>query len=164
MLYRNAVPITIFGLLSNTIFNTIKMYAKNFSICLILFVVFWSNAQSRTTKEVKVILIVHPKSDTLTQITLFNTFEKMNSADIAKKYPESRFYIGLLSGKYELLHNDNIKPWTGAIISVYTTKQYFPDDELFPVNDIKIGGELALGAIGSKVVSIKKGELTLEIQ
>ena len=132
-------------------------------IIFLLFTMFYVQAQTRTTNEAKVILVVSEKSDEISHLELFNTFQKMNSPEVLEKYPNSQFYIGLLEGSYELNKN-NIIPIKGSTIIMYTDRQYLSGNILFPSDKFSAGDQLDLGSIKAKVVSKKKGELILKTQ
>jgi hypothetical protein len=129
----------------------------------LLFLSINGNTQVISTKEAKVILVVDEKSDTISHLELFNTFQKMNGPEALEKYPNSQFYIGLLEGSYELNKN-YIIPIEGSIISMYTDKQFLSSNTSFPIGNISAGDKLKFGQVKAKVVSKKKGELILKTQ
>ena len=129
----------------------------------LLFLSINGNTQVISTKEAKVILVVDEKSDTISHLELYNTFQKMNGPEALEKYPNSQFYIGLLEGSYELNKN-YIIPIEGSIISMYTDKQFLSSNTSFPIGNISAGDKLKFGQVKAKVVSKKKGELILKTQ
>jgi hypothetical protein len=142
--------------------GTIKLKAGLFFVVLVFFNIN-CNAQVLSTRETKVIMVVSEKSDEISHLELFNTFQKMNSPEVLEKYPNSQFYIGLLEGSYELNKN-NIIPIKGSTIIMYTDRQYLSGDILFPSDKFSAGDQIDLGSIKAKVVSKKKGELILKTQ
>ena len=134
-------------------------------LCFAVFVIFGihGNAQVLSTKEAKVILVVDETKETVSHIELFGNFQLMKRAEVLEKYPNCRFYIGLLEGSYELNKNSVI-PINGSTIIMYTDRQYLSNTKFFTSDKLSIGDQLALGSIKAKVVSKKKGELILKTQ
>ncbi|MGB5272644.1 MAG: hypothetical protein WBN39_01200 [Flavobacteriaceae bacterium] len=125
--------------------------------------IFLGHAQTLTTTETKVVLVVKGASEGISQLALFNTFEKMKGEEIFEKYPNSQFYIGLLQGSYELSKNDVI-PLKGTTIIMYTDQPYLSSNRILPRARFSVGDQLDLGSGKAKVVSNKKGELILNTQ
>ncbi|MGB5666492.1 MAG: hypothetical protein WBM53_06575, partial [Maribacter sp.] len=121
------------------------------------------HAQSLTTKETKVVLVVKGASEGIRKLALFNTFEKMKGNEILEKYPNCQFYIGLLQGSYELNENDVI-PLMGSTIIMYTDQPYLSSNRILPSIRYFAGDQLDMGSGKAKVVSDKKGELILKTQ
>lgn len=137
-----------------------KLKLKLFLIVLVFFGLN-GNAQVLSTKEAKVILVVNEKSNIISHIELFNTFQKMEHPDVLEKYPDSKFYIGLLEGSYEL-NNNNVLPTKESSITMYTDRQFLSGNTLFPIDNFSVGEQLSLGKFKAKVISKKKGELVLK--
>lgn len=117
-------------------------------------------AQTRSTKQAKILLIVDEKNTKVMGLELFETGDIQN---IRKRYPGSKFYIGLLSGSYEL-EKRKVVPKVGATIILYTDRQFFPNEELFPNENYAPGDRLDLGEASTKIISKNKGELILKAQ
>ncbi len=139
------------------------MKRKSGLVFLFLASVILGHAQSKTTKETKVILIVEGTSNGIDQIMLFNTFEKMKGNQIFGKFPNCQFYIGLLQGRYEL-KEDRVKPSLGSTIIMYTDRQYLSGNRVLPSDGFSAGDQLDLGSKKAKVISKNKGELILKTQ
>jgi hypothetical protein len=107
--------------------------------------------------------VVSANSATVTHLELLNTFQKMKQEEIAKKYPNSRFYLGLLAGSYELAKNE-LTPLGETTIIMYTEKQFYPAGHFLSENEFSPGDEFDLGKTKGKVMSMKKGELILKIE
>ena len=137
--------------------NCRKIRPPSFKIkgCIIflLFLIFYAQAQTRTTKEAKVILVVDKDSNRIKNIELFNT--QITEDEMLKKYSKSIFFLGSFKGRYEL-NNNAILPKSESIITIYTDKQLFSDSEFSPGKNIMIGN------IKTKEISRKKGELILK--
>ena len=128
-----------------------------YTFVLVVFGLFFSPAQTRSTAETKVIMVVHKDSNQITNIELFNT--QITENEMSKKYSKSMFFFGLFKGRYEL--NDNaILPKSGSIITMYTDKQLFSNDQ-FSHGEVEY---LTIGKIKTKVIASKKGELILITQ
>lgn len=132
--------------------NLLKSKAA-YLLFLLLFSVSVFTAQTRSTKETKVVLIVSQKTNEVSGLELFETQNTENI--LPKKYPGNTFYLGILKGTYEL-HNNVVLPKSGAIITVYTDKQ------LFSENHLSLKESINFGSVKTKVVSRNKGELILK--
>ena len=119
-------------------------------------------AQTLSTKETKVVLIVDPRSDNVTDMALFTTIQKMDKGLLKKKYADSKFYIGLLKGNYEI-KGTAIVPKENTTVIMFTEKQIFPEAHFFSSDDLSPGDSFDIGKTQAKVVSNKKGELILKI-
>lgn len=128
---------------------------------LVLLMANESHAQIRSTKEAKVILVVNTESRSVTQMILFAKVQQMTNEELLNQYPDSKFYIGLLSGTYELMDN-GITPGKNATIIMYTDRQFFPTEYFSSEHQHSPGDEFNIGGTKTKVVSSKKGELTLK--
>lgn len=128
--------------------------SKTLSVILLFFLgTLFSQAQTRSTKETKVVLIVSQKTNEVTGLELF---EIQNSKNVLpKKYPGSKFYLGTFKGSYELTKNV-VQPKSGAIITIYTEKQLFSEDQFSISDNINFGGTKTM------VVSRKNGEIILK--
>ncbi|NNE77062.1 MAG: hypothetical protein HKN31_08315 [Pricia sp.] len=125
-------------------------------------VVSYGQAQTLSTKETKVVLIVDYHSETVRQIVLFGNLEKMDSRVRRVSYPDCKFYVGLLSGTYTMV-DDFIIPKYGTTVIIYTEKQIFLAEGNTSSDDFSPGNTVQLGKAKAKVVSRKKGELILKI-
>ncbi|MGB5205601.1 hypothetical protein [Eudoraea sp.] len=125
--------------------------------------IFLGSAQSLTTTETKVVLVVNGDSEKITHIELFNTFQKMKQKEVYTKYADAKFYIGLLEGSYTLKEK-NVMLGKGAIITIYTNRRFFPRDSFVFQEHFVPGDRLELGKTMAKVISNKKGELILKTQ
>ena len=139
------------------------MKRRSGMVLLLLVGMGLGHAQSLTTNETKVVLVVKGASEGISQITLFNTFEKMKGNGILEKYPDCQFYIGLLRGGYELNDND-VTPLLGSTIIMYTDQPYLSSNRILPSARFSRGDQLSLGSGSAKVISNKKGELILKTQ
>lgn len=119
-----------------------------------------AQAQTRSTKEAKVILVVN---DNNTKIIGLELFDEKEAAGLEQRHPGSNFYIGLLRGSYDL-EKKRVIPNAGATIIIFTERKFFPNEELFPNEDFTPGNSLALGDAKTKIISNGKGELVLETQ
>lgn len=129
----------------------------------LLYGMFSATAQTRSTMEAKVILIVNVKSKTIDHMELLNTFQKRTQQEILKDYPYSKFYYGLLSGSYELTKNIII-PLKDATVTMYSDQQFYVEKELFSGQNYSAGNEIYLGEVKAKIVSKNKGELIFKTQ
>ncbi len=126
-----------------------------FKILILLSIIgfYQVQAQTRTTKETKVVLVVNKKTNEITNMELFDV--KNAEMVLPKKYPNSKFYIGVLKGNFEL-NKDVIEPKSGALITMYTDKQLFSSDKFIKSENITIG------KVKTQIISSKKGELILK--
>ncbi len=125
-----------------------------YTFIMVVFGLFFTQAQTRSTAETKVILVVNNDSNQITNIELFKP--EITENEMSKKYIKSIFIYGLFKGRYEL--NDNvILPKSESIITMYTDKQLFSNSQFSPSKNMKIGN------IKTKEISRKKGEIIIKI-
>lgn len=116
-------------------------------------------SQTRSTKEAKILLIVNESN---TKIKGLELFEPENVQNIDTRHPRSKFFIGLFKGSYEL-EERRVVPKEGAVLTIYTERQFFPNDELFLSENFVAEDQLNLGDTETKIISNSKGELVLRI-
>lgn len=114
-------------------------------------------AQARSTNETKLTLVVNKEN---TKILVLELFDEKEVDKIKERYPESKLFIGLLKGSYELKEK-KVKPNSGAIITVFTDRQFFPNEKFFPDEELNTGDHLNIGITKAKITSNTKGELIL---
>ncbi len=139
--------------------HKINRYVMSKSKCILLFITillfgFNVKAQTRSTVETKVILVVNKDSNQITNIELFNP--KITENEMLKKYSKSIFFFGLFKGRYEL-NNNVILPKSESIITMYTDKQLFSNSQFLFSKNMKIGN------LKAKEISRKKGEISIKI-
>ena len=117
-------------------------------------------SQARNTNETKLTLIVNKEN---TRILDLELFDEKQADNIKKRYPESKLFIGLLKGSYEL-EQRKISPNTGATITIFTERQFFPNEKFFPSEKLNTGDHLNIGFTKTKITSNTKGELVLTAQ
>ena len=134
-----------------------KAYIGNWKICstltMFLFFVVFSSAQTKSTTEAKVVLILSKKTNDVSRIIFLDTENSENI--LPKTYPNHIFYLGILKGSYEL-NDGQIEPLSGSTITVYTDKLLFSENQ-FPHLD-----HINFGSVKTKVISKKKGEIILK--
>lgn len=132
------------------------MNLKFFITISFLFVgIIYSQAQTRSTKETKVVLIVSEKTNEILGMELFDILD--SEKILPKKYPNNKFYLGIFKGNFEL--NENlVKPQSGATIIIYSDKQLFLDNQL----SLNKGASIKIGKVKTEVISSKNGELILK--
>ncbi len=132
-------------------------------IRILVFILFFSvvsqvKAQSKTTKETRVVVVI-----TKEEISTLVHYERFRSSRelFLKKYDKSKFFIGVLKGKYRV-ENDQILPLPEATITIYTEKQIFNKAGLFSKEKPKPGDLLKVGKIKAKVITAGKEEITVK--
>ena len=125
-----------------------------YTFIMVIFGLLFTQAQTRSTAETKVILVAHKDSNQITNIELF--MDQITENEMSKKYPKSIFFLGLFKGRYEL-NNNAILPKSESIITMYTDKQLFSNGQFMPSKNMKIGN------IKTKEISRKKGELIMKV-
>lgn len=132
-----------------------KMESKLFyTFIMVVFGLFLTQAQARSTVETKVILVVNKDSNQITNIELFNS--EITENEMSKKYLKSIFFFGLFKGRYEL-NNNVIFPKSESIITMYSDKQLFSNSQFPPIKNMKIEN------IKTEEISRKKGEIIIKI-
>lgn len=127
-------------------------------LCIALFSFGKTFAQIKTTKETKIIAVVD--EETIKAIEQFENY-KDSEKILAQKYPNSKFFMGLLRGKYEV-KNGIVIPKSEATITLYTEQRLFNEAPLFKGKKIELGDELFIGKARATVVATKKGELIIK--
>lgn len=120
-------------------------------------------AQTHSTKETKVILVVGVNTKTITHIVLFNSFDKLKRQQVEEAFAHSRFYIGLLRGDYTL-DDYGLKPEKDAEVVIYTNRQVFKKEPFLSRDGIALGDKVKLGNRMARLISNNKGEITLITQ
>lgn len=120
-------------------------------------------AQSRMTKETKVVLVINEKTNLITNIV--TQASSGVEREMTKKYPNSIFYSGLLKGGYK---NDKygLGPIIGSLITIYTNRQLFADDRLGNfdrMGNFKKGDVVKLGRNQGEIISKLQVEMTIKI-
>ena len=124
--------------------------------------IFSATAQTMSTNEAKVVVVVDTGDNTIQSLVLF-TDSEIEEERLQQKYSDCKFYIGLMEGSYEVVQT-MVRPQTGTTIIVFNNQPIFGDNDMVfteyynPGDLIKIGKKLA------RVVSNNKGELILSIQ
>lgn len=135
-------------------------YLGNFFFIMLMANFLTVGAQTHSTKETKVVLVVSSKTGAVTHIALFHNFQNLKKEEIYEKYTDHKFYIGLLKGSYGI-DNDVIVPQENTTIIMYTEKQVFPEEYFSRADNLMPGDRFDLGKTKAEVVSSKKGELVL---
>jgi len=128
--------------------------------------------QRRTPKKAtKVVMEVDKKTNKVKSLQRYDEIEETyrEKIDFKKNYANSKFYSGLLRGKYKVGKN-GIEPILNSTISVNISKQFFPGDQFIPGdqflpgNQFLPGDQFILGRTKTKIVSNKRGRLVLRAQ
>ena len=132
--------------------------------CLLLIICLGTcsvvQAQTHSTKETKVILVVSANTQVVTHMVLFNSFEKLKRQEVENAFPNSKFYIGLLKGNY-ILDDYGLKPEKDTEVIIYSNRQVFQEEPFLAGEDIALGDKIKLGNRTARIISNKKGEITL---
>lgn len=136
------------------------MKEKVLLIILLIVISNAVNAQSRSTNETKLTLVVNKENTKILDLELFDEKQVDN---INKKHPESKLFIGLLKGSYEL-EERRVKPNKGATITIFTNRQFYPNEKFFPKENLAAGEHLSIGSTEAKITSNREGELVLVAQ
>jgi len=134
----------------------------------LMFGFFNTQAQKKMIKKIKIVLVVNEKTNLVTNLIdhakikdLINT---RGESQIHKKYPDSKFYIGLLKGNYKS-NKSSILPSGGSTITVNTSKQLFGDKlgNFDKMGNFKKGDLVKLGGSEAEVISKLQVEMTLKV-
>lgn len=136
------------------------MQVKVVLLIFLLIVTHPIMAQARSTNETKLTLIVNKEN---TKILDLELFDEKQADNIKKRYPESKLFVGLLKGSYEL-EKRKVSPNAGATITIFTERQFFPNEKFFPNKKLNAGDHLNIGPTKAKITSNTKGELVLTTQ
>lgn len=120
-------------------------------------------AQPLSTTGTKVILVVDRNSGHMTDLVLFNLFERLKPQELKKYYGNSHFYMGRFKGSY-LEENKGIKALPGAELTIFTERQYHPKEKPFEVVGTELSNQIRVGSATGRPISNKKGELIVTIE
>mgnify|MGYP000604088989 FL=1 len=95
--------------------------------------------QTRSLKETKVVFVIENGTNTITALELFNQEE---TKALLKKYPNSKFYLGLLLGEFTVKDN-MVSPSINTSITIYTNKNELTDGNLL-IDDTLLQGDTFL--------------------
>ncbi len=129
-----------------------------FTALFFLIMGFNTYAQTRVTKETKVLVIVNEDNSKVLGMALF---KKDDINKTVERYPQSKLYIGLLKGSY-IIENGTLLPLEGATVVVYTERRFFQPEELFANETLMPGSFLDFGKTRVQVISNNNGELILK--
>ncbi|WP_143144230.1 hypothetical protein [Flaviramulus basaltis] len=101
------------------------------------FVVQILQAQSRSLKTTKVVCVVENRTNNIVGLELF---DQQESKALIKKYPKSKFYLGILKGTFTVKDN-LVKPSKNTSIIIYTNKNELPGDMFIP-GDMFLPGDM----------------------
>jgi len=99
------------------------------------FVAQITQTQTRSLKETKVVFVIENGTNTITALELFNQEE---TKALLKKYPNSKFYLGLLLGEFTVKDN-MVSPSINTSITIYTNKNELTDGNLLLDNTLLQG-------------------------
>jgi hypothetical protein len=137
---------------------------------IILFAVFLCfnvqiiQAQNKNLKATIVVFVVKNKANTITALELFNQQELQV---LIKKYPNSKFYLGLLEGEFSIKDN-LVYPNTNTSIIVYTNKNellgdiFLSGDTFLPGDIFKSGHKFFINDIKLQVIERSKSQLVFK--
>jgi hypothetical protein len=103
------------------------------------FVAQITQTQTRSLKETKVVFVIENGTNTITALELFNQEE---TKALLKKYPNSKFYLGLLLGEFTVKDN-MVSPSINTSITIYTNKNELTDGNLL-IDDTLLQGDTFL--------------------
>jgi len=129
----------------------------------LLFLSINGSAQVISTKEAKVILVVDERKETVSNIVLFGNFQQMKRAEVLEKYPNSKFYIGLMEGSYEVFQA-GVRPQKGTTIIIFINQPIFRETDMLFTDYKNPGDTIKIGNSEARVISNNKGELILKTQ
>ncbi|RPD96620.1 hypothetical protein EGM88_09665 [Aureibaculum marinum] len=137
------------------------MKIKILLVFTFLLITYGTIAQTIATNETKIIVAVNKTDNTIDKLVFYNTFKELSTKEVEKKYPKNAFYLGLLKGLYTV-ENNEIQMGKEATLTLYSNKQYYPKDNKFSSEKIKIGNSIIIGSAKTQVVSNKDGEITIK--
>lgn len=145
------------------------MNTKIFITAIVLMFGFTNiDAQTRTDKATKIVLVVNEKTNLVTDLAIYAEIQRlMNTRGttlIDKKYPNSNFYLGLLKGNYKVA-SGSIIPGRSATIIMYTNKGILEDrlGNFDKMGDFRQGDVVKLGRSEAAVISKLPVEMTLKV-
>ncbi|MBT8292858.1 MAG: hypothetical protein KJN70_06260 [Eudoraea sp.] len=137
------------------------------TVFLLVYGLGQSQGQNRSTIGAKVVIIIDGKSNKVSSIELVS--RENEGGTLLRKYPNSKFCLGMLNGAYKMVQN-GIIPTSGSTVTIYPTKeflpgdQYLPGDRYLPVDQYLPGDPYLLGSVTTQVQSHKKGQMVVRVQ
>lgn len=147
---------------------------KSKIILFTVFICFGSQiirSQNKNEKAAKVVFVIENKTNAIKSLELFN---QDKSKVLLKKYPNSKFYLGLLKGEFGV-KNDLVIPSKNASIIIYTNKEELPQniflpgdtfllgDTFLPGDTFNLGHKFFINKIKLQVIERSQSQLVFKI-
>ena len=82
--------------------------------------IFSATAQTMSTMEAKVVAVVNAENNTIRALELFADKDNLIES-LIKRYPNCKFYIGLMEGSYEVVQA-GVRPQKGTTIIIFNNQ------------------------------------------
>jgi hypothetical protein len=121
-------------------------------------------AQNPKKHDANVVFVVENKTNTITSLELFNQQE---SKALLKKYPNSKFYLGLLKGGFTV-KDDLVNPDKNTSIIIYTNQNellgdtFLSGDTFLPGDIFNSGHKFFINNIKLQVIERSKSQLVFK--
>ncbi len=124
--------------------------------------IFSATAQTMSTREAKVVAVVNVENNTIRALELFADKDNVNES-LIKRFPDCKFYIGLMEGSYEVVRA-MVRPQRGTTIIIFNNQTIFGDTDIVFMGHYSPGDPIKIGKIEARVISNNKGELILRTE
>ncbi len=124
--------------------------------------IFSATAQTMSTREAKVVAVVNAENTNIKALELF-TDQDTEENWLQKKYPDCKFYIGLMEGSYEVVQA-RVRPQRGTTIIIFNNQTIFGDTDIVFMGHYSPGDPIKIGKTAARVISNNKGELILKTE
>lgn len=119
-----------------------------------------AQAQTKTTKETKLIVIVSSDGE-ITALELFEN-DKSNRKRLLEIYPESAYFLGTLVGRYQM-NGTHVVPVPESTVKVFKGHKLFSEKGFSKGEDFEKGNDIMLGEVRALILEHSKAELILKI-
>ncbi|MBT8182620.1 MAG: hypothetical protein KJO53_13650 [Eudoraea sp.] len=133
--------------------------------CMVFFLlagILSVTAQTMTTREAKVVAVVNAENNTIKALELF-TDENSDKGSLIKKYPDCKFYIGLMEGSYKVVQAI-VHPQKGATVNIFYSQPIYAAADMAVMDHYSPGDIMKIGNSEARVISNNKGELIFKTQ
>lgn len=124
--------------------------------------IFSATAQTMTTREAKVVVVVNAENNDIRALILFADLDTKED-QLREQYSNCKFFIGLMEGSYKVVRA-MVRPQRGATVSIFYNQPLFGDTDMAFMDYYSPGDLIKIENLEARVISNNKGELILKTQ
>ncbi|MGB5460584.1 MAG: hypothetical protein WBM85_11535 [Eudoraea sp.] len=129
---------------------------------VLLYGIFSATAQTMTTREAKVVVVVNTENNTIQGLILFADLDTKEDR-LHEQYSNCKFFIGLMEGSYKVVQA-MVRPQRGAAVSIFYNQPLYGDADMAFMDYYSPGDLIKIENLEARVISNNKGELILKTQ